>query len=379
MKILIYSLSFGSESASGQCSKRMADALADLGHEIVVISGSIEEKSWEKGKYILCSRFPSRPSRIMFGLSNLVQYDVRYLAWRIRAKRATKILFTEWKPDVIYGRGSPSANMEIAADISEQYNIPFVIHFADPIPAPVSWDSNVRYRKRCIGLISRLARKADLLSFGNEAMLKYQSKVLGTDLAPKSFISPDPMSGLSLQKMVNLQNSNINLVYFGSIVGNRNPIFLFEAIDRINQEGKPCKLIIYGINTFGLKHSDNILFVGRTKDVSNALNSADIFVDLDGDDEEPVFISSKLKDYLCFPHPILSITPKNSPSHSLLEGMKTAVISNNEIEQIVDALNSIINSRLSESDFDERRELIKMFDPSKVAKDFVEKIEKIIN
>lgn len=379
MKILLFSLSFGPESASGQCSRRMADALADLGHEVVVISGATGQVDWDKGRHIRCSRFPYRPSQLLFKISNLVQYDVLFLGWRIRAYFAAKKLLSGWTPDVVYGRGSPSAPLEIATKISTQYNIPLVLHFSDPIPSPESWDPNIKYRKRSIALISRISQKSDLLSFGNRAMLEYQEKVLDMDLSGKSFIAPDPMPNVEMYNTNKPVGNDINLVYFGRICGNRHPQNLFRAIDMINDEGISCKLSVYGDDTFVHNHSENVLFLGRTNDAKSALNSASIFVDLDGDDEEPVFISSKIKDYLCFSRPILSITPNNSPTRYLFDGVKSIHIAHNDTEEILEGLKILINGKYSTSDYEKRFMLASQFNPVNIAKQFEREIGKLIN
>jgi hypothetical protein len=86
----------------------------------------------------------------------------------------------------------------------------------------------------------------------------------------------------------------------------------------------------------------------------------------------PVFISGKLKDYLCTNIPILSITPSNSPSRYLLENLKTVEVVSNDKDSIINAILKIAQTEYCEEDYKERVEIMKPF----VVKNIVDEIER---
>ena len=107
--------------------------------------------------------------------------------------------------------------------------------------------------------------------------------------------------------------------------------------------------------------------MGYTRDVNGALEHSDILVDIDGDDQRPVFISSKLKDYLLINRPILSITPEMSPSEQILKDIDSVATSRNQIEAITSAIRSILDNDYKSWSYDDRSRLIEMFNPSTIA------------
>ena len=150
------------------------------------------------------------------------------------------------------------------------------------------------------------------------------------------------------EKNVTLKNSNNN-------------------ISNINNKGQRCELVVYDINRTRIKAPDYVRFVGRTDDVRKALLNSDLLLNLDGDDQVPVFISSKLKEYLCCCRPILSITPEGSPSRELTEGLSTVFSVANTCVSIEKQLLEIISQTLPAEMFKERMPVIQSFTPQRVA------------
>ena len=293
---------------------------------------------------------------------------------------AAKRLIRLFDPDIVYARSTPVQVCEVAAKIKRKYGLKVVMHFTDPVPAPLEWDKDLRYRKRLSRTMDRILPCADRISFGNQAMMEYQQKNLSYQFLDKAFVSPDPGSRESLYYRPEAAGtSDIRLTYLGAIYGSRNPEELFKAIGRLNSEGRNVRLDIYDVNTANLDVPPFVQFVGRVKDIDRVLLESRVLINLDGDDKEPVFISSKLKEYLCCGRPILSITPEGSPSRLLTDSLKTVISVRNGSDEIYDALKRFLQSQFTESDYAERDGLIKQFTPKTVGGNLYQELKGVLS
>ena len=365
MKILFLAYNFGTNSPGGISSLRIADALSELGHDVTVICSQHCLKDWEHGDVFYCSDFPSRPSNFFFRISNTFQRDLTHLSWKIRAKKVAKNVLSSLKPDFIYAKSEPPIVCQLGSELSKKFSIPILMHFTDPVPLPIEWNPNIKQRKRDITLMKKILPQATLISFGNEAMLNYQKSIMDYDY--ETFISPDPSPKLLINNIEHKEKKIKTIIYFGAFYGNRNPMNLFTAIDSLNNEGFNCKLLVYDINRLHLKESAFVKFLGRTNNAKEVLSNADCFIDLDAEDKYPVFISSKLKDYLLYTTPIVSITPENSPTRNLLQNLRTVFIAHNTIEEIKLVIKQAFSTPLSFDDYKERKTIQNIFAPKKIA------------
>ena len=225
-----------------------------------------------------------------------------------------------------------------------------------------------------------MIKSATLVSYGNEAMLNYVKDVVGFDFSTKSFISPDMASGGTLQYTPSPTGSSVVLVFFGSLYGGRKPYPLFDAVAGLIYKGYNIELQVY--SNVSKDVSATYPFVKNmayNSNVFEALAKANILIDLDGDDEIPVFISSKLKDYLLINRPIVSITPNGSPSRNILGDMKTIQVVNNVDEQIKNAIEHYIKYPMDNKQYSERNSLITYFCPETVGGDLLKEIARIVS
>lgn len=372
-KILFISYVFDKNTPVGAGAKRVVSELANLGMHVMVVTAQHCSEKIPNVEIIVKKNFPRLPVKLSNRLSNLFGKELLYFMWEIRAYFAGKrILDNNRDAIAIYTRANPIAVCPVGIRLRKKFNIPLLMHFTDPIPAPVEWCPDEHIRKRQIKQMLSFLPHVDLLSFGNKHMLLYQERVLGRSLDGISFISPDP----SFREMVFLplredSDNTVKLLFLGNIYGNRNPMPLFEAIQTISDI--PVKLYVYGNNSADFPSF--VIKKSRTDDVRSVMQNMDILIDIDGDDETPVFISSKLKDYLSINRPILSISPLNSPSRDLLNGLKTAVTVKNTKKEISSALLKIIETNYSDEDYDERIEILKQFSAQTIAKEIATKID----
>lgn len=372
--IIFVSYSFGDNIPVGVGALRIAKAMIKLGWKLFVITSTDYHSNDSNLIIQKVENFPRLPSRVSFNLSNILQKELYYYSWEKKAKIVIKNIIKNNQIQGVYTRATPICVCTIGVFAKKHFRLPLIMHFTDPIPAPKEWSPNPMYRSRMTKQMKEYIEYADYVSFGNERMLSYQEDILLTSLKNRAFVSPDPSKNSFIMLPESNKKSNeLTLVYLGNIYGNRNPYNLFEALRLFSN--RSCHFIIYGSRFNGTP--DFIEFRKRTTDVSNALKEADILVDIDGDDKTPVFISSKLKDYLSVNRPILSITPLNSPTRELLANLKTIEIANNTIEDIKNSLVRLANERFYGEDYNERIVVLEKFSAPKIAKGIMDRMDSL--
>lgn len=363
MKILLITFSFGL-SSSGKITKRLSRELSRKGHEIVILTSSSDGER-EPLKILQASAFPMKPARVFRSIGNLIQTDISFIFWQLRAYSLAKVLLKKFYPDLIYARSSPFCVFNVGLWLSRKYNIPLALHFADPVPATPDWHPLKRYRTKMTKTYLPAVMHAASLSFGNDEMLEYQQEIYNINLKHKSFILSDPIPEARILKPPS-QDFTI-FTFLGTFSENRNPKSLFDAFSILLKGNPLCELRIYGtrygdISKYLNKYHylrDRICIFDRTSDVDKVLEESTILVDVDADYDRPLFTSNKLKEYLAVNRLILSITPSNSPSHNLLKLLKrTCFVTDHKVTNVLNAIERAINTRWSDCLFSER-ELIR--------------------
>ena len=368
MRILLITERFGDQIPTGVISRMMAEELRLLGNEIAVVSSEHIGEKWIYGPHIICNSHTLIPKRILLWVSNLLGINLITYNWRRKALADSERIARSFKPDIVYARSTPVMVCEVAAVLKKELGIPVMMHFTDPVPAPIEWDTNIQYRRRMIATMNKVLPYADSISFGNASMMNYQQSLLSYSFLNKSFVVPDPVRCEDLYDEKRDREGTYRIVYLGALYGNRNPGPLFESMEDLNKKGNKCELIVYDVNRTNLRVPGFVSFVGRTDNVRKALLSSDLLLNIDGDDSNPVFISSKLKEYLCCCRPVLSITPEGSPSRNLTDGLTTVFSVTNQSNLIEGQLISIMNRRFTSDMYKERETVIQSYTPRNVAR-----------
>lgn len=371
MNVLFISYYYG-ETASGVVSRRTAEALAELGVNLTVVTSSAD-KGYSRGsiEFHSCENI-LQPKSILFRVlyrtlkiffPDIYNYN---LFWRRRCLKECVRLTKLSKPDWIYCRTTPIDACVVGARLKSLIDIPLLCHFTDPIPAPYPHIKKERSRLRLSHISNYVINNCNLVSFGTAQMRDYQCSLTPSLIKKEVFISPDAASS-DEQVFSSSQSDNFVLAYLGTFGGTRNPQNLFAAIRQLNENGFNVILKVYSDRPIGEEPMNSIQYMGSVREVDEVLKQASCFVDMDGDDNPPVFTSSKLKDYLLHNRPILSITPLNSPTRELLKDKITAFVTINDKEVIYKTLLKIISSDLSNENYSERKEIVEYFSPQRIA------------
>lgn len=384
MRILLIAYQLGG-TASGIMSWRVAKALENKGCELCILTEHNHIGDVGGMKVVELPHIFSKTSlfhRIYWKLNKRHRETRIDYFWCFRAYLRCRFIMTRWKPDWIYCRSSP-LEANIVGNWLANTGYKVLQHLSDPRPAPRPFDEQRTPDSyyTFLSIVRPILRSASKVSLGNEAMLNFQKECTGLDLGKKSFVSPDPTPFEGVKFYPRIPQGELHLVCFGNVRDAfRNPIPLFDAVLKMNEREIPCRLDIYnGTEWAGeelsSKYQKYVFYRGRNGQMDEAFSSASVLVDLNPDRIPSVFVSSKLKDYLCSNVPILCITPEGSPSERLLTGLRTVHIVRNTVEEIQEAL--IACGRFNDfgqDDYCERNRVISRVSPGAVAEELISQL-----
>ena len=266
------------------------------------------------------------------------------------------------KPDIIYSRAFPLSSVIMAKKLKTHFQVPWILHLSDPwTESPLFNFNNSKYHKTQEQECFELADKITFTS--NKTIEIYKNKY--PHLSDKFQVLPnvfDESDKVYSSNKLSLKNNKINLVYTGSLNGNRSFKTISKAIDLLKKENDKTLLnikftIAGSVDSYNAKllenHQDLIEFVGflNKNEVLKLQNSADILIAIDfdfKDAKDAIFFPSKLLDYFITEKPILAITNKNSTTDVILKELNHKIIYHKDVNSMVDFIKnikSVLNQR----------------------------------
>lgn len=379
MKILCLTYNLGI-TASGKVNEIVFDELFTQGEDIFVLTSTLPPSS-KPYPVIVCKDISEdfflkkMFNHILWRIMDIT-LGVNYF-WRCKGFFYGVYLCLKERPDILYARATPHFPCMVAATLGKLFSIPVISHFTDPLPAPIEYFSKKTGRKYCRFLAKRIIKSSTLVSFNTVEAIQYEENELKFKFREKSFISSDPCRQDTIQHYPRIKHSGFYLTYLGNIYGSRNPYPLFNAIKRLRDESIDISLHIYSNYFISNSELDFVKFEGFSNDIDGILSISDILVDIDGDDNCPVYVSSKLKDYLPADRPILSISPVGSPSSRLLSSIDTAFCCVNDESNIYIKLKEIIQRTTGDFDFSDRKGTIRDFSKQNIVRELIGKMQSI--
>lgn len=378
MKILSICHHYDSTTPGGIINKKVLDSLC-TNNDVKIITAFTKNANPHNIELFVCSPVPYRPHRFFEKIGNYLVKNIDDIFWEIRAKIKIKEIFKEWKPDVIYARGVPLSPLNVGYRISKEFNIPLMIHFSDPIPAPIEWKPDKDYRLKMLNGIRPILYHADKISFVTKEMIDYEEKASDVIIKDKSVVLFNPLS--KIDNFCAPSTKKFIFLYIGSFYGNRNPDTLIDGFSEFSANHKNCELHIVGRNNHLVHyHGEHIKILPFSTNPFKLMKNANIMVDVDSNSEKEVFMSSKLLDYLSVNRIILSITPTISPARELLSNLKnTVIITSHNKKKIINALEKALSVNWSKEIFDERKEIQSNLSLSNIVKKTEQELFSILN
>jgi hypothetical protein len=200
----------------------------------------------------------------------------------------------------------------------------------------------------------------------NDQMLNYQFKTF----IPKEHLITNVIYNPGLDKIKEFPKSDQiinNFVYTGGIYGPRKAEYLMEGFEKLLEIYPDSKLVFVGsqLSTISLaklkpETLNKIDIISFTRDLDPYYSCAVALIDIDGDIDNDVFISSKITNYIMLNRIIISQTGINSPSRHLFKNIDSIIQCDHDSDQLCEAMQKSIIMRNSIS-FADRNAIIKLF------------------
>jgi len=386
LHICICTFEYGtSQGPEGICTRRLAEALHREGARVTVItSEKAETTSGEQvgPKVIAVSSQPFCPVLLWHQLEKILcnwrLFGNNYhFFWQAR-------VWLQRLPEgvnVIYGRSMPLSGCLAAWRLARKNRLPLFIHFSDPVlspwyrPAPMPLRLLRRYYRK-------LVSAATGISFVTTDAIAYSEQTMKISLAGKAFVLPHV--GPAPMRLGHKSGETLPVfLYAGRFYGARTPEKLLAGFAKFLERSPGAIFRFLGaqpesINpeAFRLGVSGSVEILPFTRDVSKAFGEADVLVALDAFEGAPVFMSTKIIEYLSTDRPVLLLSPRNSPASRLVSRFPgTALSVGNDAEDIASAMENLLARSRGDEAFQRRFKAMEEFSPSQVARSLIGAIE----
>ncbi|MFZ4400954.1 MAG: hypothetical protein ACOYO1_13035 [Bacteroidales bacterium] len=320
-------------------------------------------------------------------ISTLINLTSKYFpfflknkSWVDRSYKKHIDIFSGSSFDVVLGFGMAQefALLYLSKRFSTKLKLPLSFHFLDAIPPPRGWISSKHERQNIKKIMQRYIQIADGITATNPEMLMYfKDEFTSLNNIPLSVVR-NPCSTNKISRKS--AQSSISFLYLGAIYGPRKLDTLLEAFEKLYAERKDIELCFVGtVSNINLDET-KYQFIKQsswTKDPESYLKNADVFVDIDADLTNDVFLSSKLLLYLNSEKLILSITGPNSPARNLLKGLNTVTVCHHDSDEIYIGISKLLENINNQTDFSERSSLINLFSLDNIIFDLSKHLEKV--
>lgn len=211
----------------------------------------------------------------------------------------------------------------------------------------------------------KVLNKADIISYPSLELKVWMEKYYGKKLSKKSIIqhhiglSKSEMRPILIENRKRTTNLNkgLNITHTGTLIGHRNPKYLFKAFEKLIKEFPESKEIVY-LNVIGrvteywsdlkIPHQ-NINVVKERISYEESLNiqqKSDVLFTLEPIADISPMMPGKMADYFIFSKPILTLCSKKSENARLLGYDYPLTVTNGNIDEIYKALKLIYLSYL---------------------------------
>lgn len=252
------------------------------------------------------------------------------------------------RPDLIYSRSYPLSSAMMALKVSQHYKVPWVMHLSDPWTiTPLHDYENDSYHNLHESACFAAAAAISVTSEKTKELYiqKYPQHKQKFQVFPNVFDLDDKPRDTILTA-----EDKLNIVYTGGLAGNRNPRFLFEAINELYDENpdlfKKLQFTFAGpadreaLGYFDQAKDKNFIHYLGEVDINRALElqkSANVLLLIDNPFQEvnqALFLPSKLLDYMLAGKRIFALSTPEGTTHQCLKSLNYNLAFHKDIEGI---------------------------------------------
>lgn len=383
MNLLICSWEFGQAGVEGQkvgvegiCTERLVRALAQKCSNIKVLTSKMNSCP-PLPQNVSVERIAFRPTswRLASLLSQVFRTPIDPTwAWQRRVSKFN----ADHSVSAIYGRACPLASIAATYRLAVRSRLPYGIHFSDPLPdlwCPRRWECESITRT-----VRKITLGAAFVTFVTDQALALQERTLGIPLANKSFVLPHvalPPRWLGVKR-----DGGVRFLYTGSFYGRRKPDALLKGFAQFREHCKTAEFHFVG-SALGelmaiaqrLGIQDAIRVFPYTADLTPHYENTDVLVATDATDTEPVFLTTKLVEYLTLNRRVLLVSPPLSSGAALVGQMtESARRADENAEAICSAMMAMTAAVPSVADYEHRFRVMLPYSPEAVSELFVAKV-----
>jgi hypothetical protein len=375
MNLLICSFEFDS-GAEGICTGRLIRALLNAGCQITLATSNTADLSFqhEHLEYAVFST-PRLPFRVLSLLARLHRAPRSNVFW---CRRVARMQPPKIRPDLVYGRAMPISSVEAARLLAAKLRLPLWAHLSDPFPEP--WeDARTNRFARMLYYAHKLVRDTQALTFTTAQGLAFQERSVKTSLSTKAFVlnhvAPEP------SVLPPPPDAKPTFAYIGSFYGKRTPDALLEGFAQHLKSSRGSSFLFVGTDPTSIAPQaarlgivDSLRVIPRVKNILPHLATAHALVTVDAAQDEPVFLPTKIIEYLVVDRPVLVISPAKSPAAALAKRFQRSVlhVPPDQPQAIADGLTQTLHLKPDPQDYSDRFQQMQEFTGPTVAARFLE-------
>jgi glycosyltransferase involved in cell wall biosynthesis len=360
----------GNLGAEGICTQRLVKALLQQQWRVAAAVSNYARPSLADPLLDVFS-FSDWPctARIERLMARLGYHFEPRLSWRWRLRQAAP----GKTADFIYGRALPFGGLLAAAALARKLNKPLGLHFSDPIPNP--WEARDRLFRSKVKAVDKIIKSSTFVTFVTDEAIKYTENQLNIPLEGKAFVLPHVAPEVTICPP---STEKALFLYAGRFYGPRRPDLLLKGFQLLARENRNVAFHILGdqMNLLQpligeLQLEGRVELFPFTKQPQPHFARAEVLVATDASDEHPVFLTTKLIEYLNTNRKVLLVSPPSSPGSKLAARFPETVI---RVEEdpvaIAGAMKRLLELRPTEQDFRDRFNGMSSFSPARVAEIF---------
>lgn len=278
-------------------------------------------------------KIPMLPGKMVSMIKRLTSYvlvpdDSAPFFWQA-AKAARQVTI---RPDVIISRSAPFSSALLGKKLSEQWQVPWVMHLSDSWADSPFLRANNRVKQRNDQMEAQCIHRANLVTLTSKLTVDFYMKKYPFQKEKFKYL-PNVLDEDDINKSQPDMHGKCKFVFTGRLYGSRTVHPFMDAIEQAAERHpdllRNAEFIFAGffnphnISRILKSPLTNIKYLGPVsmEEANDLQQSAHILVLIDSLDENPaysLFFPSKLLDYLAARRKILAITGAGSTSRHVI-------------------------------------------------------------